>query len=100
MGEEVPETCWAAHKRQVIYLRNCYILLFNLFESFDDARSYERQIFKIDIYVKRFAAHVGDNEKRGGGAGNLFDPRRLNPGIQNLIWQGPPLVQYRTRQIV
>jgi hypothetical protein len=58
--------------------------LFNLFESFDDARTYERQIFKIDIYVKRFAAHIGDNEK-GGVAGNLFDPRRLNAGIQNLI---------------
>jgi len=33
MGGEVPETCWATHKRQVINLCNCYILLVNLFES-------------------------------------------------------------------
>jgi len=33
-GEEAPETCWATHKRQVINLWNCCILLVNLFESF------------------------------------------------------------------
>ena len=35
MGEEAPETCWATHKRQVINLWNCRILLVNLFESKD-----------------------------------------------------------------
>jgi hypothetical protein len=45
MGEEAPETCWATHKRQVINSWNCCILLVNLFESYDDARTYERQIF-------------------------------------------------------
>jgi hypothetical protein len=33
MGEEAPETCWATHKRQVINLWNCCILLVDLFES-------------------------------------------------------------------
>jgi hypothetical protein len=33
VGREAPETCWATHKRQVINLWNCYILLVNLFES-------------------------------------------------------------------
>jgi len=32
MGEEAPETFWATHKRQVINLWNCWILLVNLFE--------------------------------------------------------------------
>jgi len=43
MVEEAPETCWATHKHQVINLWNCYILLVNLFESYDDARTYEHQ---------------------------------------------------------
>jgi hypothetical protein len=29
MGEKAPETCWATHKRQVINLWNCCILLVN-----------------------------------------------------------------------
>jgi hypothetical protein len=33
MGGETPETCWATHKRQVINLWNCCILLVELFES-------------------------------------------------------------------
>ena len=33
MGVEVPETCWATHKRQVINLWNCCIWLVNLFDS-------------------------------------------------------------------
>jgi len=41
-GEE-PETCWATHKRQVINLWNCCIFLVDLFESYDDARTCERQ---------------------------------------------------------
>ena len=32
MGEEAPETCWATHKRQVINMWNCCILLVNLFK--------------------------------------------------------------------
>jgi hypothetical protein len=43
MGGETPETCWAIHKRQVINLWNCCILLVELFESYDDARICERQ---------------------------------------------------------
>ena len=42
-GGETPETCWATHKRQVINLWNCCILLVDLFESYDDARTCERQ---------------------------------------------------------
>jgi hypothetical protein len=34
MGGEAPETCWARHKRQVINLWNCCILLVYLFESY------------------------------------------------------------------
>jgi len=46
MGEETSETCWATHKRQVINLWNCCILLVNLFESYDDgAWTYERQMY-------------------------------------------------------
>jgi len=43
MGAEAPETCWATHKRQVLNLWNCCILLVDLFESYDDARTCERQ---------------------------------------------------------
>jgi len=35
MGGEAPETCCATHKRQVINLWNCCILLVDLFESFE-----------------------------------------------------------------
>jgi hypothetical protein len=44
MGGGALETCWATHKRQVINLWNCCILLVELFESYDDARTCERQI--------------------------------------------------------
>ena len=43
MGGEAPETCWATRKRQVINLWNYCILLVDLFESYDDAGTYERQ---------------------------------------------------------
>ena len=43
MGVEAPETCWATHKHQVINLWNYCILLVELFESYDDARTYKRQ---------------------------------------------------------
>jgi hypothetical protein len=33
MDGEAPKTCWATHKRQVINLWNCCILLVDLFES-------------------------------------------------------------------
>jgi len=45
MGGETSETCWATHNRQVINLSNCCILLVDLFESYDDARTCERQIW-------------------------------------------------------
>ena len=38
-----PETRWATRKRQVINLWNSCILLVDLFESYDDARTCERQ---------------------------------------------------------
>ena len=44
LGGEAPETCWATHKCQVINLWNCCILLVDLFESYDDARTCERQM--------------------------------------------------------
>jgi len=44
MGGEAPETCWATHKRQVINLWNCCILLVDLFESYDDARTCKRKM--------------------------------------------------------
>jgi hypothetical protein len=43
---ETPETCWATHKRQVINLWNCCILFVQLFESYDDARTCEPQMYK------------------------------------------------------
>jgi len=50
MGGEAPETCWATHKRQVINLWNCCILLVDLFESYDDARTCERQMLEPSLY--------------------------------------------------
>ena len=43
MGRETPKTCWAIHKRQVINLWNCCILLVEIFELYDDAGTCERQ---------------------------------------------------------
>jgi len=43
MGGETPETCWATHKLQVTNLWNCCILLVELFETYDDGRTYEGQ---------------------------------------------------------
>jgi hypothetical protein len=52
MGGETPETCWATHRRQVINLWNCCILLVELFESYDDARTCERQMrFTVGVNV-------------------------------------------------
>jgi NADH:ubiquinone oxidoreductase subunit 3 (subunit A) len=50
MGVESPETCWAAHKRQVIHLWNCYILLVNLFVLYDGARTCQRQTFMLYLW--------------------------------------------------
>ena len=50
MGGEAPETCWATHKRQAINLWNCCILSVDLFESYDDARTCERQKENYVIY--------------------------------------------------
>ena len=43
MGGEAPETCWVTNKRQVINLWNYCILLVDLFELYEDARTCERQ---------------------------------------------------------
>jgi len=47
MGEEAAETCWATHKRQVMKLWNRGILLVNLFELYDDARTYKHKIYVL-----------------------------------------------------
>jgi len=47
MGGKAPETCWATHKRQVINLWNCCMLLVDLFESYDDARASEHHLHNI-----------------------------------------------------
>jgi hypothetical protein len=43
MGGETLETFWATHKRQIINLWNCCILLVELFKSYEDARTCEPQ---------------------------------------------------------
>ena len=67
MGGEMPETCWATHKRQVIKLWNCCILLVELFESYDDARTCEHQISKqlhlcIQNLVAIATSHLGSED--------------------------------------
>jgi hypothetical protein len=57
-GEKAPETCWFTHKRQLINLWNCCILLVDLFESYDNARFYEHQkrdlvLHKIEDIIKK-----------------------------------------------
>jgi len=54
MGREAPETCWATHKCQVINLWNCCILLDDLFESYDDARTCERQTSHTCLLILLF----------------------------------------------
>ena len=51
MGGKTPETCWATHKRQVINLWNRCILLVELFDSYDDARTGELQIYVAYVFV-------------------------------------------------
>ena len=58
MGREAHETCWATHKRQVINLWNCCILLVDLFESYDDAQTTERKIHKIVDNTVIFDIHA------------------------------------------
>ena len=62
IGGEAPETCWATHKRQVVNLWNCCILLVDLFESYDDARTCERHIplcYKLHTnYVWHVPTHI------------------------------------------
>ena len=67
MGGEMPETCWATHKPQVINLWNCCILLVELFESYDDARTCEHQISKqlhlcIQNLVAIATSHLGSED--------------------------------------
>jgi hypothetical protein len=49
MGVEAPETCWAKHKRQVINLWKT-VASGRLFESYDDARTCQRQ--KQDPWIR------------------------------------------------
>jgi len=51
MGVEAPETCWATHKCQAIYLWNCCIWLVNLFELYDDTRTWQRQSLNFCLCV-------------------------------------------------
>jgi len=55
MGEEASETCWVTHKRQVINLWNCCILMVNLFESYDDEQTYKYLIHINLFYVIVFS---------------------------------------------
>jgi hypothetical protein len=57
MGVEAPETCWAKHKHQIIKLWNFCIWLFNLFELYDDARTYQRQIAKYTLQFIRLLSN-------------------------------------------
>ena len=50
MDGKAPETYWATHKRLLINLWNCCILLVDLFKSCDDARTCERQT-TIDVEI-------------------------------------------------
>jgi hypothetical protein len=47
MGEETSEICWATHKCQIINLWKYCILLVELLESYDDARTCERQNYDL-----------------------------------------------------
>jgi len=51
-------TCQTTHKCQVINLRNCCILLVDLFESYNDARICERQKKKYFVMVNIKWLHV------------------------------------------
>ena len=54
MDGKAPETCWATHERQVINLWNSCIFLVDLFESYDDAWTNERQIYKWILVLCSF----------------------------------------------
>jgi hypothetical protein len=85
MGVEAPKTCWATHKRQVINLWNCCIWLFNLFELYDDARTWQRQTslspyfsgLRFSFFFSYFLSCTNIStsscpsvrHKRGGGGG-------------------------------
>jgi len=58
MGGQAPETCRATRKHQVINLWNCCILLADLFESYDDAQTCERQTTNFTITVPLFLSHT------------------------------------------
>jgi len=75
MGEEAPETCWATHKRQIINMWNCCILLVNLFESYDDAQTYEHQS-NIDIDIDILAT-------------SAFTLKSVQDQIMMLLKRGP-----------
>ena len=79
MGKETPETCWATHKRKVINLWKCCILLVELFESYDDARTYERQ---KEISWKSEWQWKALGRGRGGG---LIQTRKKE-GYMDVSW--------------
>jgi hypothetical protein len=47
MGVEAPEACWATRGRQVMNFWSCCVWLVNLFESYDDARTCECQMYSF-----------------------------------------------------
>jgi hypothetical protein len=65
MGGKTPETCWAIHKRQVINLWNCCILLVNLFELFEwnylFGHSYETGTKFYDFLVVATEREITEN---------------------------------------
>jgi hypothetical protein len=54
MDVRMSETCWAAHKRQVINIRNYCIYLVDLFELYDDVWTCKIYIFTVLLNEWRF----------------------------------------------
>jgi hypothetical protein len=52
LGGKLPESCWAAHKRQVINLWDCFILLVDLFETYYDARTCGCHIYYCQVLLQ------------------------------------------------
>ena len=63
MGRRMPETCWAVNKLQVINWRNCGINLIDLFELYDDARTYRFKISDTDLSLSAMFQLWGHHQR-------------------------------------
>jgi hypothetical protein len=93
IGGETPETCWVTHKREVINLWNCCILLVELFESYDDARTCEGQIrfscLKVAINISLLVPPESSClTSKGGFTHSMPCPCRAAKGLECIfpIW--------------